>query len=54
MREIFQCIFCASIGFITASLLAAGKYRSSETGIDNSTTNAEVPANVLSEIPKGT
>ena len=37
MKELFQCIFCASIGFMTASLLAAGKNHSTtEAGIENS------------------
>lgn len=38
MRELFQCILCASFGFITASLLAAGKNHSStEVNIDTPT-----------------
>ncbi len=54
MREIIQCMFCASFGFFVATLLAASKNHSSEANVNNSTQTAEVPSNVLSEIPKGT
>ena len=58
MREIIQCLLCASVGFITASLLAAGKHNSTtEADIDNSPqTNiiSEIPsANTMSEIHNG-
>ena len=59
MREIIQCLFCASVGFMTASLLSAAKnHPSNEASISDPPQNdriSEVPVSPnLSEIPKGT
>lgn len=59
MKELFQCIFCASLGFMTASLLAASKKRSTnEANIEHSSQNdivSEVSsASKLSGVTKNT